>query len=456
MNSSGRCRARPSAATSACASTIGARRLTSSARSISCTRSDSSAPDAGSAALATRMSTSPASPTRRCDLGGLGEVDRQRAGAQLGGRAARARRRGGPSGSASRRARRARARSPGRCPRSRRSAALSSRRSASPSLVSLMRAWQALRDRAAILPGARTGPRRADHRAVRPTGSARPRRDRARPLLRARGEDPVAVSADALQVYAGLETLTGVAERGRAGAARAPAGLVPAASTRRSASASTRELAHAEIDGLLGERAPADRRRRHGPVPARGADRARPAPGAARGRARALDGASSNESGRRRCTRGWRERAPWAAEDDRPERPPAGRARAGAARSWASSSRREGPSQLWSEELRHPTLLGGLTMEREALYARDRRAASMRWSRPGAREEVLRARTPPASRRRPARRSASTSCWRATSSDEAAHAQLRAPPADLDAQARGRARDRRHRARPGGRRGARS
>ena len=30
-------------------------------------------------------------------------------------------------------------------------------------------------------------------------------------LLRAGGEDPVAVSADALQVYAGLETLTGVA-----------------------------------------------------------------------------------------------------------------------------------------------------------------------------------------------------------------------------------------------------
>ena len=30
-------------------------------------------------------------------------------------------------------------------------------------------------------------------------------------LLRAEGEDPVAVSADALQVYAGLEILTGVA-----------------------------------------------------------------------------------------------------------------------------------------------------------------------------------------------------------------------------------------------------
>jgi tRNA dimethylallyltransferase len=29
----------------------------------------------------------------------------------------------------------------------------------------------------------------------------------------------------------------------------------------------------------------------------------------------------------------------------------------------------EGPSQLWGDELRHPTLLAGLTMEREALYA---------------------------------------------------------------------------------------
>ena len=29
----------------------------------------------------------------------------------------------------------------------------------------------------------------------------------------------------------------------------------------------------------------------------------------------------------------------------------------------------EGPSQLWSEDLRHPTLLVGLSMEREALYA---------------------------------------------------------------------------------------
>ena len=50
----------------------------------------------------------------------------------------------------------------------------------------------------------------------------------------------------------------------------------------------------------------------------------------------------------------------------------------------------EGPSQLWSEDLRHPTLLAGLTMDREALYAAiDRRVEQMVAA--GAREEVLRA-----------------------------------------------------------------
>ena len=50
----------------------------------------------------------------------------------------------------------------------------------------------------------------------------------------------------------------------------------------------------------------------------------------------------------------------------------------------------EGPSQLWSEELRHPTLLVGLTMEREALYtAIDARVEAMLAA--GAREEVGRA-----------------------------------------------------------------
>jgi tRNA dimethylallyltransferase len=50
----------------------------------------------------------------------------------------------------------------------------------------------------------------------------------------------------------------------------------------------------------------------------------------------------------------------------------------------------DGPSQLWSGELRHPTLLAGLTMERAALYAAtDARVDGMLAA--GAREEVLRA-----------------------------------------------------------------
>ena len=50
----------------------------------------------------------------------------------------------------------------------------------------------------------------------------------------------------------------------------------------------------------------------------------------------------------------------------------------------------EGESQLWSEDLRHPTLMVGLTMEREALYAAiDARVEAMLAA--GAREEVRRA-----------------------------------------------------------------
>jgi tRNA dimethylallyltransferase len=50
----------------------------------------------------------------------------------------------------------------------------------------------------------------------------------------------------------------------------------------------------------------------------------------------------------------------------------------------------EGPSQLWSEELRHPTLLVGLTMERDALYAAiDARVEGMIAA--GAAEEARRA-----------------------------------------------------------------
>jgi tRNA dimethylallyltransferase len=69
-------------------------------------------------------------------------------------------------------------------------------------------------------------------------------------LLRGRGEDPVAVSADALQVYRGLETLTGVA--GAEERARLEHRLVAFVEPSESFSAGEfMLLAHAEIDAAL-------------------------------------------------------------------------------------------------------------------------------------------------------------------------------------------------------------
>ncbi len=68
--------------------------------------------------------------------------------------------------------------------------------------------------------------------------------------LRARGEAPVAVSADALQVYAGLETLTGAA--GPAERAELEHRLLSFVPVTESFSAGRyARLAHVEIDGLL-------------------------------------------------------------------------------------------------------------------------------------------------------------------------------------------------------------
>src|SRR5437588_1234818 len=68
--------------------------------------------------------------------------------------------------------------------------------------------------------------------------------------LRSLGEQPVAVSADALQVYAGLETLTGAP--GPAERARLEHRLISFLPVDASFSAGQyAELAHAEIDGLL-------------------------------------------------------------------------------------------------------------------------------------------------------------------------------------------------------------
>ncbi len=185
-------------------------------------------------------------------------------------------------------------------------------------------------------------------------------------LLRARGEDPVAVSADALQVYAGLETLTGVASKAeQAHLEHRLVSFLPIDATFSVGQYS--QLAHAEIDGLL-----AQGRR----------------PIVVGGTGLYLRAALCELDLRPPPPEGVRER--WAAELERAGAPAmhallAGRA-PWAAREIDPNDRQrvlralelldlgeleppEGPSQLWSEELRHPTLLAGLTMEREALYA---------------------------------------------------------------------------------------
>ena len=183
--------------------------------------------------------------------------------------------------------------------------------------------------------------------------------------LRAGGENPVAVSADALQVYAGLETLTGVASPSEQARLehRLVSFLEPGA---RFSAGLYAELAHAEIDGLLRE----GRR----PIVVGGTglylraalgrlDLRPPAPEGVRERwvqelrahgAAALHATLAAD-------------APWAAEAIDPND---GQriVRALELLELGELAPPGGPSQLWSEELRHPTLLVGLTMEREALY----------------------------------------------------------------------------------------
>ena len=232
-------------------------------------------------------------------------------------------------------------------------------------------------------------------------------------LLRARGEDPVAVSADALQVYAGLETLTGVASAGRA--RRLEHRLVSFLPLDATFSAGQyAELAHAEIDDLLA----AGRR-----------------PIVVGGTGLYLRAALAELDLRPPPPEGVRER--WTAELEthgapalhallaraRRRGPPRGSTRTTASASCARSSCStpgeleppEEPRSCGAHELRHPTLLVGLTMEREALYARiDARVEEM-LARGSPRGGAC-ARTRPAPRRRRARRSASRSCSRATSS----------------------------------------
>jgi tRNA dimethylallyltransferase len=205
--------------------------------------------------------------------------------------------------------------------------------------------------------------------------------------LRAVGERPVAVSADALQVYSGLETLTGVASATeRAALQHRLISFLPL-DTGFSAGQYA-ELAHAEIDGLLA----AGMR----PLVVGGTglylraaltelDLRPPPPEGVRERWLA----ELERRGAPALHALLLQRAPWAAK----EIDPGDRQRIVRALELLDAGELEppeGPSQLWTGEMRHPTLLVGLTLEREALYARiDARVDAMLAA--GVREEVLRA-----------------------------------------------------------------
>jgi tRNA dimethylallyltransferase len=191
--------------------------------------------------------------------------------------------------------------------------------------------------------------------------------------LRANGEHPIAVSADALQVYRGLERLTGAATRDER--ARLEHRLLAFVPVDEPFSAGRyARLAHAEIDGLLQAgrrpivvggtglylraalaeldlRPPVDRaireRRKHD-LEARGA----PALHAELAARDATAAAAIRPTDAQRVVRALELL-------DAGLAPPSG-------------------PQLWTAETRHPTLLAGLTMARDALNARiDERVAAM-------------------------------------------------------------------------------
>jgi tRNA dimethylallyltransferase len=185
--------------------------------------------------------------------------------------------------------------------------------------------------------------------------------------LRATGERPVAVSADALQVYQGLETLTGVptaAEQARL--EHRLVSILPVDA--RFSVGEYAELAHAEIDGLL-----------HGgarPIVVGGTglylraalaelDLRPPPPEELRARIESELERRGPEALHAQLAR----HAPWAAERiDRRDRSRI--VRALELLELGELEPPQGPNQLWTADTRHPTRLVGLVMDREALYAR--------------------------------------------------------------------------------------
>jgi tRNA dimethylallyltransferase len=213
-------------------------------------------------------------------------------------------------------------------------------------------------------------------------------------LLRERDQDPVAISADALQVYRGLETLSGAAgAEDQVRLEHRLLGIVPA--TDAFSVGEFMPLAHAEIDTALAEG--------RTPIVVGGTglylraaltelDLYPPPPASVRAR-------WTEEVERRgpaELHRELAERAPWAVEGIEPTD------RSRIVRTlelleMGELEPREGESQLWTKHTRHPTLLAGLTMEREELYRRiDERVDAMVAA--GAAEEVQRVEAAGASR----------------------------------------------------------
>ena len=206
--------------------------------------------------------------------------------------------------------------------------------------------------------------------------------------LRADGEDPVAISADALQVYRGLEVLTGVATPAQQ--ERLEHRLVSFLPVTETFSAGQfAALAHEEIDAALA----AGRR----PIVVGGTGlylqaaltdldlRPPPPPGV---RERIL--AEADERGVEALHAELAERAPSAAATIEPT----DRTRVVRALELLEMGEDPAPggedSRLWTAELRRPAVLAGLTMERERLYEQiDARVDAM--NEAGAEEEVRRA-----------------------------------------------------------------
>jgi tRNA dimethylallyltransferase len=205
--------------------------------------------------------------------------------------------------------------------------------------------------------------------------------------LRRHGESPVAVSADALQVYQGLEVLTGTATPGqRAQLEHRLISFLPVDA--QFSAGQYAELAHAEIDDLLatGQR----------PIVVGGTGlylRAAltklslrpPPPEGIRDRWIA----ELAERGPEALHAVLSQRAPWAAADIQP----GDRQRVVRALELLDMGELEPPpdaSELWTNTTRVATLLVGLTMERSALYAQiDARVGQM--VAEGAEEEVRQA-----------------------------------------------------------------